>query len=113
MFNLENPVLEMLTTAAAALTLLVLGLQKIVRDWKTTKAESDIISMLHNEIERMEQQNKKLSDEVHSLQQKLISLSQDVTKLTVENNHLREQIADMAKDLNVFKLEVSNGPSQN
>jgi septal ring factor EnvC (AmiA/AmiB activator) len=113
MFNLDNPIIEALTTGALALVLLVIGLQKIVRDWKTTKAESDIISMLHEEIERMEQQNKKLSDELHGLQQKLISLSQDVTRLTIENNDLREKIADMMKELNVFKLEVNHGSSKN
>jgi len=69
--------------------------------------------MLHEEIERMEQQNKKLSDELHGLQQKLISLSQDVTRLTIENNDLREKIADMMKELNVFKLEVNHGSSKN
>ena len=113
MFNLDNPIIEALTTGALALVLLVIGLQKIVRDWKTTKAESDIISMLHEEIERMEQLNKKLSDELHGLQQKLISLSQDVTRLTIENNDLREKIADMMKELNVFKLEVNHGSSKN
>lgn len=111
--NIESPILEAISASAFAFVLLILGIQKIVRDWKTTRAESDIITMLHTEIQRMEEQNTRLSTEVHNLQQKIIQLGQEVTKLTVENSMLNEKISALIKELDMSKVEVNNGPSKN
>lgn len=106
--NLENSIIETLSIFSFAIVGLLLGIQKILRDWKTTKAESDIITMLHTEIQRMEEQNSRLSSEVHTLQQKIIELSQQITKLTVENTVLNQKVSDLIKELG-----VRNGSSKN
>jgi regulator of replication initiation timing len=80
-----------------------MGVQKLIRDWRTTKAESDIISIMHKEIERMSAQNTTLSIELGKLQEEIIELNNQISKLNIENNKLREEISLLTTELDNFK----------
>lgn len=103
MLGIDNPVVENLSVIGAAVILLLVGVQKILRDWRTTKAESDIISLMHDEIARMSSQNAQLSTELGKLQIEIIQLNQQLTKLNIENNKLQEEVSALTSELNSFK----------
>lgn len=95
--------LQTISLLSVALIALVIGVQKLVRDWRTTKAESDIISIMHKEIERMSNQNSTLSLELGKLQEEIIELNKQISKLNIENNRLQEEISVLTLELNSFK----------
>lgn len=96
-------VLQTVSLLSVALIALVVGVQKLIRDWRTTKAESDIISIMHKEIERMSAQNSTLSIELGKLQEEIIELNNQISKLNIENNRLREEISILTTELDNFK----------
>lgn len=96
-------VLQTVSLLSVALIALVVGVQKLIRDWRTTKAESDIISIMHKEIERMSVQNSTLSIELGKLQEEIIELNNQISKLNIENNRLREEISILTTELDNFK----------
>jgi peptidoglycan hydrolase CwlO-like protein len=96
-------VLQTISLLSVALIALVMGIQKLIRDWRTTKAESDIISIMHKEIERMSSQNTTLSIELGKLQQEILELNKQISKLNIENNKLREEIESLTLELDNFK----------
>jgi len=96
-------VLQTVSLLSVALIALVMGVQKLIRDWRTTKAESDIISIMHKEIERMSAQNGTLSIELGKLQEEIIELNNQVSKLNIENNKLREEISTLTTQLSNFR----------
>lgn len=96
-------VLQTVSLLSVALIALVMGVQKLIRDWRTTKAESDIISIMHKEIERMSVQNSTLSIELGKLQEEIIELNNQISKLNIENNRLREEISLLTTELDNFK----------
>jgi len=96
-------VLQTVSLLSVALIALVVGVQKLIRDWRTTKAESDIISIMHKEIDRMSAQNSTLSIELGKLQEEIIELNNQISKLNIENNRLREEISLLTTELDNFK----------
>lgn len=100
---MEYDMIQTLSIVAAATVGAVFGIQKLIRDWRTTKAESDIISVLHQEIERMSKQNTTLSTQLNTLQLEIVELNQQLTKLNIENNKLQEEVAALTIELNNFK----------
>lgn len=95
--------LQTISLLSVALIALVIGVQKLVRDWRTTNAESDIISIMHKEIERMSGQNITLSTTLGKLQEEIIELNKQISKLNIENNRLQEEISVLTLELNSFK----------
>jgi septal ring factor EnvC (AmiA/AmiB activator) len=95
--------LQTISLLSVALIALVIGVQKLVRDWRTTNAESDIISIMHKEIERMSSQNITLSTTLGKLQEEIIELNKQISKLNIENNKLQEEISVLTLELNSFK----------
>ena len=82
---------------------LVVGVQKLLKDWRSTEAETNIIQLMHTEIERMGEQNSKLSTELGKLQEEVIRLNQELSKLNIENSKLQEEIAQLTLELTRFK----------
>ena len=81
--------LQTISLLSLAVIGLLVGIQKLVRDWKTTNAETNIISVMHTEIERMSLQNTTLSNELGKLQEEIIRLNGLISKLNIENNKLQ------------------------
>lgn len=95
--------LQTISLLSVALIALVMGVQKLIRDWRTTKAESDIISIMNQQIERMSIQNGTLSIELGKLQEEIIELNNQISKLNIENNKLQEEIVSLTIELNSLK----------
>jgi septal ring factor EnvC (AmiA/AmiB activator) len=99
----NQDIFQTISLGALAIVGLVVGVQKLLRDWRSTQAESNIIQVMHTEIERMSDQNTKLSSEIGKLQEEIIRLNQELTKLNVENNKLQTEISRLTIELGSFK----------
>lgn len=108
--DIENQgLLQTISMLSVAIIALVVGVQKLLRDWRSTQAETNIIGVMHEEIERMSNQNTRLSLELGKLQEEVIELNNQLAKLNMENNKLRIEISALTSELNSFrKLSDSN-----
>jgi regulator of replication initiation timing len=80
-----------------------IGAQKILKNWRSTEAETSIISLMHTELERMSEQNTKLSVELGRLHSEIIALNNELQKLTAENQHLRTEVSALTQEVSKFK----------
>jgi peptidoglycan hydrolase CwlO-like protein len=99
----SNSIVQTISLVALAIIGLVVGVQKLLKDWRTTDAETSVIKMMHDELERMSQQNTKLTEELSKLQLDIVELNSQLTKLNIENNKLQEEISALTIELNSFK----------
>ena len=90
---------EWIAAAFLALTSVAFGLQLLVKNWKSTSTESALLTMMHDELERMSTQNSTLSQEIGKLQVELIKLSSQLTTLTIENQKLQSEVANLNKEI--------------
>jgi predicted nuclease with TOPRIM domain len=104
----SQDLVQTVSLVALAAIGLVVGVQKLLKDWRSTQAESNIIQLMHTEIERMGEQNTRLSTELGKLQEEVIRLNQELTKLNIENSKLQEEIAQLTLELTRFK-QMSRG----
>jgi len=104
----NQDLIQTISLVALAAIGLVVGIQKLLRDWRSTQAETNIIQVMHTEIERMSDQNTKLSSEIGKLQEEIIRLNQELTKLNIENNKLQQEVSQLTLELSKFK-ETARG----
>jgi predicted nuclease with TOPRIM domain len=104
----SQDLVQTVSLVALAAIGLVVGVQKLLKDWRSTEAETNIIQLMHTEIERMGEQNTTLSTELGKLQEEVIRLNQELSKLNIENSKLQEEIAQLTLELTRFK-QMSRG----
>lgn len=92
---------------AIAIIAVLVGAQKILKNWRSTEAETSIISLMHTELERMSEQNTKLSVELGRLHSEIIALNTELQKLTVENQNLRTEVCALTLEVSNFKQSAS------
>jgi predicted nuclease with TOPRIM domain len=80
-----------------------IGAQKILKNWRSTEAETSIITLMHTELERMSEQNTKLSIELGRLHSEVIALNTELQKLTVENQRLQTEVCALTQEVSNFK----------
>ena len=97
--TIPNTISEWFTTAVLAIVGLAIGLQTIIKTWKSSSTESALLNMMHDELERMSAQNSLLSQEIGKLQTELIKLSTQLTALTQENQNLQLEVANLNKEI--------------
>lgn len=95
--------LQAMSLVALATIAVFIGAQKIIKIWRSTEAETSIISLMHTELERMSAQNTKLSLELGRLHAEVIALNTELQKLTVENQHLRTEVCALTQEVSNFK----------
>jgi archaellum component FlaC len=95
--------LQAVSLVALAVIGVLLGVQKILKNWRTTEAETSLITLMHTELERMSEQNTKLSVELGRLHIEIIALNKELQKLTVENQHLRNEVCALTQEVSNFK----------
>lgn len=105
----SQDLIQTVSLVALAAIGLIVGVQKLIRDWKTTNAETNIISVMHTEIERMSTQNTTLSSELGKLQEEIIRLNSLISKLNIENNKLQEEISKLTLELDSIKTLTNKG----
>lgn len=92
-------VTQVLGGVAVAIIAVFIGSQKLLKDWKSTNAETSIITLMHSELERMSQQNTALSLELGRLHLEVIALNQQLHKLTVENQRLQSEVVVLTREV--------------
>lgn len=90
---------EWISTGFLAIVGIAIGFQLLIKNWNSNNTESALLSMMHDELERMSAQNSLLSQEVGKLQLELVKLSTQLTELNTENQNLQMQIASLNKEI--------------
>lgn len=102
-------ILQVIGVGFASLLTISFLLQKFFNGFKVDKTENSILNLMHQELERMSEQNTKLSIELGKLQEEVIELNQQIRNLTTENQQLHQEIAALTleitklKDLSIIK----------
>lgn len=81
-----------LSTVAVAVIAATLGIQKLMKSWKETSAETSVVTMMHTELTRLSEQNKNLAEELSKFQLEVIKLNRQVHELTKENAKLHDEV---------------------
>ena len=95
--------LQAVSLVALAVMGVFIGAQKILKNWRSTEAETSIITLMHTELERMSEQNTKLSIELGRLHSEIIALNTELQKLTVENQRLQTEVCALTQEVSNFK----------
>lgn len=107
MVEIDNhSLIQTVSLIALAVVAFSVGIQKLLRDWKSTGAETSIITLMHTELERMSDQNGLLSKELNRLQQEMIVLNTQISQLCVENQRLQTEVVALTNE--VSKLRSSD-----
>ena len=78
--------------------------KKLVKDWLSTDTESNIIKIMHTELERLSEQNTALSLELGRLHTEVIALNHELQKLTLENQRLQTEVIALTNEVSSLKL---------
>lgn len=89
--------------AVAGVLLIALVLQKFLNTFKAEKTESSVLTLMHQELERMSEQNTKLSVELGKLQNEVIELNKELRLLTAENQRLHAEVELLTAEIAKFK----------
>lgn len=100
---------EVLGLVALAVIAVFIGVQKILKDWKSSTAESSIITLMHSELERMAEQNTALSIELGRLHTEVIALNHQLQKLTVENQRLQLEVVALTREVTTLQSVLNKG----
>jgi predicted nuclease with TOPRIM domain len=84
---------------AMAIIAVFIGTQKLLKDWRTTGAETSIVTLMHAELERLSEQNTQLSTELGRLHGEVITLNRELQKLTIENQRLQLEVVALTKEV--------------
>lgn len=88
-----------ITTGIFALGAIALGVQRLIKYWKSDSAETSVINLMHTELDRVGKQNKILAEELNKLQLEIIALNKELRNLSIENNKLHEQIFNLSSEV--------------
>jgi peptidoglycan hydrolase CwlO-like protein len=109
--NIMDQTVEGLGLVALAVLAVFVGIQKILKDWRSTAAETNIITLMHAELDRMSTQNTSLSTEISRLHTEVISLGQELQKLTFENQRLQLEVITLTNEISELKATYTQGKS--
>lgn len=97
-------------TVAVAVIAVFVGAQKLLKDWRTTSAETSIITLMHTELERLSEQNTQLSVELGRLHTEVIALNRELQNLTIENQRLQLEVVALTKEVARLQAVLHKGP---
>ena len=100
---------DVLVVASLAIIAVFIGTQKLLKDWKSTNAETSIITLMHQELERLSEQNTSLSMELGRLHNEVIKLNQELHNLTVENQRLHKEVVTLTSEVNRLQTMLTRG----
>ena len=107
--NLEQTV-QSLGIVALGLIAVFIGVQKIFKEWRSTSAETNVITLMHVELDRMSEQNTNLSIELGRLHTEVIALTKELQKLTVENQRLQTEVIALTNEVSGLKKLTQKEP---
>ena len=101
--------IQVLGMVAVAVIAVIVGSQKLLKDWKSNSVESSVISLMHSELERMSTQNTALSLELGRLHKEVIALNKHLQKLTLENQSLQAEVVTLTREVARFQSVLHKG----
>jgi predicted nuclease with TOPRIM domain len=104
--SLQDEFMQPLGVIALAVIATFIGAQKLLKEWRSTNAETNIITIMHTELERMSEQNTALSIELGRLHNEVIALNQQLQKLTIENQRLQTEVMALTNEVSMFKTRT-------
>jgi len=108
MVEIENHnLIQTISLVALAVVAFSVGIQKLLKDWKSTNAETSVITLMHTELERMSQQNSLLANELNRLQQEMILLNSQLSQLCIENQQLQTEVVALTEEVNKFRVSAT------
>lgn len=90
---------DILVVVSLAVIAIFIGTQKLFKEWKSTNAETSIITLMHQELERLSEQNTSLSQELGRLNTEIIKLNQELHNLTIENQRLHTEVVTLTSEV--------------
>lgn len=108
MVEIDNhSVIQTVSLVALAVIAFSVGIQKLLKDWKSTGAETSVITLMHTELERMSAQNGILATELNRLQQEMIILNNQLSQLCIENQQLQTEVVALTEEVNKFRVSAT------
>lgn len=104
---------QVVTGLVVGLIGIALGLQKLVKSWKTTDAETSVVDLLHTELTRLSAQNSFLAIELNKLQLEVVALNKELRKLTAENQRLHTEVGVLTSEVTRLQTMLQQGESNN
>lgn len=105
----QESIIKVFGMGALAIVTVFVGIQKLVKDWQSTSAETSVITLMHTELERMSEQNTALSVELGRLHTEVIALNQQLQKLTIENQALQAEVIALTKEVTRLQAVLHTG----
>jgi predicted nuclease with TOPRIM domain len=99
----DHSLIQTVSLVALAVVAFSVGIQKLLKDWKSTHAETSVITLMHTELERMSEQNGLLSTELNRLQQEMIVLNTQLSQLCVENQRLQTEVVALTEEISKLR----------
>ena len=90
-------------TAGGAVAVIVgsiFTLQKLMKGWKETSTESNVIEIVNKQMTLMSQSNEMLTKEVNKLQVEIITLNKELRQLSDENQRLHIEVSSLTAEVN-------------
>lgn len=106
---ISNAIAQYAGGTAVGLLAIAYVLQKFLTGWKTDKAETSVLTLMHTELERMGEQNTTLSNELGKLQKEVISLNKELRTLTVENQRLHSEVVTLTEEVSRLQQVLREG----
>lgn len=97
---------EILAGLVLSIFLLAIGITKLINIFKGDSIQSSLITIMHQELDRLATQNKLLAEELNKLQIKILDLTKQLHSLTLENQKLHEEIAILTNEIGRLQLII-------
>lgn len=107
-FTPGTTVTELVGMIVASVIMIAFVLQKFLTSWKLDKAESSVLTLMHNELERMSKENTKLSLELSKLHSELLRLNKELNMLTQENQRLHNEIVSLTSEVSRLQNVINS-----
>lgn len=100
---------EVVTGLVLGILALAMGFQKFYNGWKSGEAESSVIEIMHEELERMGRQNMLLATELNKLQLEIVALNRELHKLNLENQRLHTEVVALTTEVSRLQTLLNLG----
>lgn len=85
-------------------------IQRLLKSWKETSAETSVISLMHTELNRLAQQNSVLTEELAKFQLEVIRLNKQLNDLSIENNRLHSEVVILTQEVSRLQEIIRQNP---
>lgn len=102
--------MEIMAAIALGLIGLVVGIQKILKGFKGDAAETNMISLMSEELTRLSNHNRTLSEELAKFQIEVLNLNKQLNSLSLENQRLHQEVVSLTLEVSRLHLILKDKP---